>query len=69
MPVHPNLLAWVQAAGEDAFQDGTPRSANLADALPSARLTESDRGEVRAAWASGWDGECLRTTVAKSPGN
>ena len=57
MAVHPDVVTWFRAAGEDAFIDGVPRTANLADMLPNSRLTELDRVEVRAAWTNGWDSE------------
>ena len=67
MHLHPNLIDWCCAAGEEAFLDGVPRSSNLADALPSVNYTDRERAEMRDAWVVGWDSQWLHAARLRKP--
>lgn len=67
MPLHPNLIEWCCAIGQEAFHDGVPRSSNVSDALPNVNVTDPERAEMREAWAIGWDSEWLRAARLEKP--
>ena len=55
MPVDQNLAALCHRAGEEAFLERVPHSANPADRLPFPHHSRIERAEIRAAWEKGWN--------------